>query len=647
MNMRPISILAALLLLLHAPSFAGDQRDADKQGKSILHLLDYVAVEYPGLVQGGKVLNEGEYHEQTEFAGQIRALIGALPDNSSKAALSKLAEDFRRAVLNKSEGAQVVALAAQIRADLIRGYDIQVAPKRPPDKALGAQVYQQYCVACHGANGAGDGPQAKGLDPKPVNFLDGERAGQRSLFSLYNVVSLGVNGTSMAAFSQLSDEQRWAVAFHVGSLAYNKEARERGEKAWEKHSDTTKIFGRLIDVVMLAPNDARTAHGDEAYAVLGYLRSTPSALVAQQPHPIAFSIDTLHSAVEAYKAGRRGEAYDLSVTAYLEGFELVEASIDNLETGLKPRLEQEFMALRNQIKSGAPVTVVENALAALEPKLRDTQGRLQAGNAEGSTDFVGSLIIVLREGVEAILVLAAMAAFLVKTGRRHGLVYLHGGWIAALLLGVITWFVSEKLISISGAQREVTEGVTALISAVMLLYVGFWLHSKTYASRWNAFIKSQVQDAVTGSTLWGIAMVSFIAVYREVFETVLFYQAMWVQAEHIGKVSILSGFASGSALLALLAWALSRYSVRLPLGLFFGFSSVLMAVLAIIFAGKGIAALQAAGKMDAISVAAPTVSALGIFPNMQGLLLQAVLIVLVIGGFAYSHYSATRKSSHA
>ncbi len=639
--------ICLLSALNHNVVAVASAEDVDLQGKTILHLLDYVAVEYPGFVRDGHVLNETEFREQVEFAGQIRSRIGALPENPGKSAIRKQADEFNRAVVAKADGARVVAIAAGMRSDLIRAYDVQVAPKRAPDIVLGGQLYKQYCSSCHGENGAGDGPQASALEPKPANFLDRDRAEQRSVFSLYNTVSLGVAGTSMVAFAHLSDEERWALAFHVGGLALDPAARKRGTELWENHAPSAKLFSRMADVVMATPRDTRTRHGDEALAVLSYLRATPAALQALQPHPITFAIETLHIAVDAYRAGRRSEAYDLSVTAYLEGFELAEASIDRLEAGLRQRLEQDFMALRNHIKSGAPVPVVENALRELEPKLRDTQSRLQSNSVSSGTDFVSSLIIVLREGIEAILVLAAMAAFLVKTGRREGLAYLHGGWITALALGVITWFISEKVISISGAQREVTEGVTALLSAVLLLYVGFWLHNKTYAARWSTFIKSQVQDAVADGTLWGIATVSFFAVYREVFETVLFYQAMWIQAEQVGRVSIISGFAVGAALLALLAWVLSRYSVRLPLGIFFGASSVLMAALAIVFAGKGVVAMQAAGKIDAIAVSGPTISSLGIYPNLQGLLLQVALLLLVIGGFTYSHFSATRKIGKA
>ena len=157
-------------------------------------------------------------------------------------------------------------------------------------------------------------------------------------------------------------------------------------------------------------------------------------------------------------------------------------------------------------------------------------------------------------------------------------------WIVALLLGGVTWLISSKLIAITGAQREVTEGVTALVSAGLLLYVGFWLHNKANAAKWSDFIRGQISTAVKGGTLFGFALVSFFAVYREVFETVLFYQALWLESEGSAQTAVLAGFGVGTAALIVIAWLIARFSVRLPLGLFFGASSVLLAIMAVVFA---------------------------------------------------------------
>lgn len=209
------------------------------------------------------------------------------------------------------------------------------------------------------------------------------------------------------------------------------------------------------------------------------------------------------------------------------------------------------------------------------------------------------------------------------------------GWIVALLLGGLTWFVSSRLIAISGAHREVTEGATALISAALLLYVGFWLHSKANAVRWNQFIRGQMTSALGGGSLFWVGLVAFLAVYREVFETVLFYQALWMQSEGSAQLAVLFGLILGAAGLVVAAWLIARYSVRLPLGPFFRVSSVLLAVMAVAFAGQGIAALQEAGKLAVSPLNFPSVPLLGIYPNMQGIALQLVLVTVIVAGYFY------------
>jgi high-affinity iron transporter len=175
----------------------------------------------------------------------------------------------------------------------------------------------------------------------------------------------------------------------------------------------------------------------------------------------------------------------------------------------------------------------------------------------------------------------------------------------------------------------------------MLLYVGFWLHSKSAGQRWSAFIKSQVSGALGRGTLWGLAAISFLAVYREVFETVLFYQALIAQG---GATAVLSGFVTGCAVLVALALLIVRFSAKLPLGVFFGASSILLALMAVVFAGQGVAALQAAGKLPSDPVAFPSFPVLGIYPNLQGLVLQLVLLVIIVGTYVHTSRSSARSA---
>jgi high-affinity iron transporter len=249
-------------------------------------------------------------------------------------------------------------------------------------------------------------------------------------------------------------------------------------------------------------------------------------------------------------------------------------------------------------------------------------------------------VILLREGLEAILVLAAIIAFVAKTGRRDAMPWVHAGWLAALALGVLTWVLATYVIDISGANRELTEGVTALLAAVMLLYVGWWLHGKSYAQAWSRFLKAQVGGALAKRTLWAMAAVSFLAVYREMFEIVLFYQALWAQAGEGAHGPVVGGMAAAAVALAVIAFLILRYSMRLPLGLFFSSTSALLVLLAIVFAGHGVAALQEAGVVSASPLGFEPVPLLGLYPSGESIGAQLAVIAVAALGYWASRRSA-------
>ncbi len=164
----------------------------------------------------------------------------------------------------------------------------------------------------------------------------------------------------------------------------------------------------------------------------------------------------------------------------------------------------------------------------------------------------------------------------------------------------------------------------------MLFYMGFWMHSKTSAGEWQRFIQSKVQTPVQGSTQWALALVVFLAVYREVFETILFYQSLWLQGGALHQTAFIGGILCGLLLLAMVAIGILKYAVKLPLKTFFGGTALLMLLLAIVMTGKGIAALQEAGQLTAIALPVPAFSWLGFYPTLQGAVAQGILLLLAL-----------------
>lgn len=634
-------LLAAVALHLAAlPARA--QAPADG-AQTVIHMLDYVSVDYPEFVQDGKVLDQPEYEEQLEFAKQSLGLLEGMPAVAGKEALVARARQLLALIEAKAPGAQVAALARGVAADTVRVYAVAVAPRQTPDLARAAGLFQAHCASCHGAQGRGDGPAAKGMDPPASNFHDEARMRQRSVYGLYNTITLGVGGTPMRAFSELPEADRWALAFLAAGLRLPPAAADQGAALWQKGTGKAEL-GSLRALVTTTPLAAADQGGAELEAVQAFLVARPQALEGNRPAPLAFTRAKLDEAVAAYRAGDRPAARQHAITAYLEGFELVEAGLDNVDAKLRTDTEREMMALRGAIDGGQPAEAIAAQVARIGTLLDQADEKLGTGGLSAGAAFTSSLLILLREGLEAILVLAAIVAFVLKTGRRDALPYIHAGWIAAVALGAATWAVSSYLLTITGASREITEGVSALVASAMLLYVGAWLHKRSNAHAWQSFIRDQVSTALGKRTLWAMAGIAFLAVYRELFEVILFYQALWAQAGPSGEGPVLAGMAAGAALLAVLGWVILRYGVRLPIGPFFAATSALLVVIAVVFVGHGVAALQEAGFIAATPAGSMSLPLLGVHPTAQGLASQGLLVLAIVLAWGMGRRTAARAA---
>lgn len=600
---------------------------AQDPAQTVLHLLDYVAVDYAAAVENGKIKNPAEYAEIREFAGQAHSLIGKLSMNAERPKLLSDAGVLAQRIDAQAASSEIAAKATALRWAVIRAYNVPVTPKSTPDLRLGARLYAMQCAACHGTEGRGDGLAGNKLDPKPSNFHDAERMASRSTYSLYNTITFGVEGTGMASYPQLSETERWALAFYVANFAGKQEERATGAALWTAGKGRNN-FPDLKNVVTLSTNEINQRFGADGVALQTYLRTHPEALTAANPAPLELAMTMLDKSLEAYRAGRNSEAVQLAIQAYLEGFELIEASLQNVDAGLMARTENELMAYRALLQSGASIDQVQEKAQAARVLLAEAHEKLGGVRLSQATAFVSALVILLREGAEAILVVAAILAFLGRAGRADARRWVHAGWISALGLGLVTWLVSNYLVTITGAGREVTEGVTALIAAAMLLYVGYWLHSKSHSAAWQKFIRDKVGGVLSGGTVWTLALISFLAVYREAFETVLFFQALAAQAGPEGHGALFAGAGTAMLLLMAVAWAILCAAVKLPVGLFFSVSGIVLVILAIIFTGQGIAALQEAGQIGADAVSFIAVPMLGIYPTLQTLLAQAMVTIL-------------------
>ncbi|MGB3865601.1 MAG: cytochrome c/FTR1 family iron permease [Xanthobacteraceae bacterium] len=600
-------------------------------------LLDYIAVDYPEAVQNGQVVNQTEFDEMVEFSATAAKLIGELPASPAKDDLSKQAASLEKIIAAKSPAPAIATAARGLAADLIKAYPVPLAPTIPPDIARGAALYAQNCASCHGVTGNADGPQAKDLDPPAIAFTDEARARERSVFALYQVIEQGLDGTSMASFADLPPQDRWALAFYAGSLAYPESKAAGGKALWDNDADLRK----RLDLEKLAgtmPSALAAEIGeDKTQQLIAYLRRHPEAAAAQTTGTLALARTKLNEALAAYTRGDRKAATDLALSAYLDGFEPVEAVLSAHDNALMIRVEGAMANLRAGIARGEPVETVKERVATLDGLFAETERALDSGEASTASAFIASFTILVREGLEALLIVIAMIAFLAKADRRDVLPYVHGGWVAALVAGAATWAAATWLVTISGASRELTEGFGGVFAALVLLWVGIWMHGKSNAEVWQRYIRDKLGRALNRRSAWFLFALAFVVVYREVFETILFYAAIWSQGN---GGAVVAGGAAAIVVLAVIALVMMRYSRRLPIGKFFAYSSALIAVLAVVLIGKGTGALQEAGYLPITPWPGfPRNEFLGVYPTRETIIAQLAMIAMLALGFAWNRRS--------
>ncbi|MBT9470803.1 MAG: FTR1 family protein [Phenylobacterium sp.] len=630
------------LFLVFAPQVSAAEETAPS-AQVAWRLLDYLAVDYSGAVSDGRVISQSEYAEMKEFSGSVRERLAGLPPSTAQPQLVREADDLVAAIGRKAPAVEVAARAHKLGAGLLAAYPTPLAPAKAPDLARAAALYSDQCAACHGANGLGDGPNAKGLDPKPVAFADIDRARQRSTFGLYQVIGQGLDGTAMPSFAQLPSDDRWALAFYVGRLAFADAAAKQGERLWNADSKLRARFPNLQALTQITPEALAAQVGEpQATQVIAYLRRHPAAVVPQGTGSLSIARAKLARSLAAYEAGDRRKAQELALAAYLDGFEPVEPALTARDGALMARVETAMGGLRASLSKGARVAEVRTQVEHLGALLDASERALAPETASSAASFAGAFTVLLREGLEALLIVVAMIAFLGKADRRDVLPYVHAGWVSALAAGALTWAAATYLISISGASRELTEGFGSLISAVVLISVGVWMHGKGQADAWQTYIKEKLSAALSRRSAWFLFLLAFVVVYREVFETILFYAALWSQGGHS---ALLAGAGAAVAALALIAWALLSYSRRLPISQFFSYSSLLIAVLAVVLAGKGVAALQEAGLIDIRPLAAlPRIEVLGVFPTWESFGAQLLTLAAIMVGFWLSGRKALARA---
>ncbi len=546
-------------------------RDAARRIAASVHMA---AQEYALGWAGGRLVNAEESDEAKAFVAEAKRSAASLGGDVAPQAVREL--DAVAALLERSAPAESVAARAAAVEQLLAsrlGVAMEVRPARAPSLADGERIYAERCAQCHGGLGRGDGPAAAGLKPPPADLT--ARSGTGPLPADYfRRITYGTPGTAMPAFgSVLSADQRWDLVAHVLTLS-----------------------------------DSLARRANDANAALTF----------------AAVRGTLGGAMATVRRGDGSAGSDAVFDAYL-AFEAVEGPVRVADAGLASRAERRFAALREA--AAARALTLDDQYVELLATLDSAEAAVTAPHT-GWGLLAESFLLIVREGFEAILIVGAIMAVVLHAGTMKQRTSVRWGIVLALAASVVTAVLLEWLVEASAAQREALEGGVMLVAAAVLFYVSYWLFSKVDAKVWQRFVKEKIEAAAASGSGLALASVAVLAVYREGFETVLFYKALYVTGGGGGAAPITAGFAAGAVVLVALYIGIERFGVRIPLRPFFAVTGATLYFMAFVFAGAGVNELQEGALVPTTLVpGAPRWEFFGIYPTVQSLALQGLIVL--------------------
>ncbi|HEX7275247.1 MAG TPA: FTR1 family protein [Nitrososphaeraceae archaeon] len=346
--------------------------------------------------------------------------------------------------------------------------------------------------------------------------------------------------------------------------------------------------------------------------------------------------------LEQYKDAQYDEAFAASRSAYLDSYESIEIPLRPIDPDFTLDMEIKFAELRNLIQQHKPYYEVEAKVAEIRNGLDESERLVTGtGTIAPSLAFTTSFSIIFREGLESALIIGAILTYLEASRNAHYKKHVYLGIVISIIATVITWYVAQFVIEISGASRELIEAIAGISAVAVLFWVSFWILNKVETKKWIEFVKAKVWQATTTGSVMVFAMLSFFTVYREGFETVLFYQAMLSFAKNM-ETFVLLGLVLGLAVIISVVFIIRKLGKRLPLRVLFGLTMGIGAYMSIAFIGNAIREFQEVGYITTthmfgiiprleINLATMT----GIHPTLETTIAQIVLLSIYVIGSLY------------
>jgi high-affinity iron transporter len=442
---------------------------------------------------------------------------------------------------------------------------------------------------------------AKQFDPSPAILSNPKLTGDANTtaYDNFEVINVGIANTAMMAWAgALSESQIWDVTYYLRSFS------------------NANVQLPPVNQDLSALESA----GEGAKEISDQVMTEVRGLLADSL--IKFKENKLEDAAET--------AFDAYMT-----YEKVESNLLTRDRDLGIKLESAFSRYRGEIKRGATLEHVKKLNGEILLDL--SKGLEQLKNEVGFSGlFIQSLSIIVREGFEVILIIAALIAFLRKSRNETRIKSIHIGVVVGILASFLTAYIIHEILHLSAVSQEALEGWIMIVAVAILFSVSYWLVSKIDNKKWQEYINKKMRGALSKGNAWTLSAVAFITVYREGFETVLFYKALFLYAGE-STSGIIAGFFAGCVVLAGVFYLINYLGLRIPIKWFFGFTSALLYYMAFTFMGKGIHVLQM-GEQVSMTIAEnlPSISWMGMYPTWETFIGQAILFAAFVFALAYT-----------
>ena len=638
-------VVAALIagVALATASVRADPGDpTEVEAQRLTHILVYVGTDYRVAVEGGAIKSQIEYDEQLSLLGDAARIASRIEDLAR--ARAGEAEDLaggvaalRALVEARADAADVAAAAAALRRRVEAAFHLADAPLAPPDPVNAEALFAQSCAPCHGATGRADTARAAELSPRPVSFQDAEVADHLSPTRIASAVRFGVAGTAMAAFNVLSEEDRWAIAFHVAGLRHAEAsgarenaapARSQGEGEGEGEGEGQGEGEEysLVELALRTDADLRAELGargvpeGQREARVARLRLEAPYEGARSQGPLARARAALHESRAALRAGDPGRARAEVAAAHAGGLAEAGPWVRALDGELADGLEERALAARAALEGEAPPESPEATDAAVNALLGEATYAEVRLATPGSAPGFGGVARAALGGVVAGGGAAAVAAAALlgrAAARAGGLRAVRAALGAAFVLGAGS--------AIALGQPSATGFLLAGASGVLgALAVGV-------AGAAGAPPGERAGGAAPGF-LSLVTAAALLAGHAAVLEGFWSGLLPFLRAPSAGGAAAFGAIA-GAALLIGITAALGRAARAARAARVAGaqrgrLHAALALVAAVMLAGRGVAALERAGLLPVRLLPLPHLPPLGLHPTLSACAAQATIAAI-------------------